>query len=195
MKQRLLIPIGAILVGGLLLLSLSCSSNNSSQQGSSTGTNAEESNTASTRKLSPEEAAALLQQQERESGCTEEDTYARYEQINHRFADPDGAWNLREEPLVDFAKRFSADANFRKTRYRLSQESDHLPAIGSGRSLLKVFPPDESGFFASWEHIDKDSAAFCSGWIDSEKWEEYAFSRIDSKWYLVDYFKGTTVQE
>lgn len=138
-------------------------------------------------RISLEEAVSEISRAQ-QSKKQEVDPFEYYRKLNELYQSAAAPCNQGDEPLSEFMKKFASNSSFRRNRIRLIDESVTLPNISEHD--FYVISPDETGFFASWSTLEADSAAFCNGWLDSEKAEEYFFKRINAKWYLVDYFDG-----
>ena len=137
--------------------------------------------------ITPERAAELLQAERNLSESAEDDDpFKPYAEANESFYDGDLPWNQGEEPLILFVEKFRRDPKFRRSRLRLPGDTQ-LNRLLIPNDILKIYMPDDTGFFASWEYLEKDSAVFCAGWLASEKSDEYVLKRIDESWYLVEY--------
>ena len=137
------------------------------------------------------ESALAMAEAEDKASRSGSDTEAFYAQNNALASDPEYVCNQGSEPLTHFVEAFLSDKRFRENRLSLPAETsfytDTLPSY-----TLRVIRPDTTGFFASWHYVSADTAAFVSGWIDSEILEELTLARASSEteWRLVDYFSA-----
>lgn len=118
------------------------------------------------------------------------DMFETFRTNNMIFLDKSSPCNQGAESLQDFALQFASNPTFQKSRTQLTHEDGYSPAFGS--ISLTMLEPDSVNFFAAWNHVEANLAAFCTGWLGSEMSEEYVFSRSSEgeKWYLVEYFSA-----
>lgn len=190
-KKRNAVVIGIILVAVVIVLvalgnnNLGQNSSKSESQDDQT-TLREQRNKAPSSKLSPEEANEIVAAGKGINPLY--DMYEGYHTNNMLFLDPESPCNQGAESLQEFVSQFSSNVAFQRNRTRLSSEKTYLPKFGE--ISLTILEPDSVNYFAAWNEIGANEAAFCTGWLGSEMASEYVFTREDkdSPWYLVDYF-------
>lgn len=118
-------------------------------------------------------------------------TFAVYRANNSLLESIDAPCNQGTEPLTSFLVSFRKDAGVVHSRALLP--SGVTPPHVAEDSF-RIISPDSTGYFASWIIIERDTASFCTGYIDSDILEQYTFARKspDDKWYLIDYYNAAT---
>ncbi len=120
-----------------------------------------------------------------------DETTLFYRQNNELALDLSQPWNKGTEPLYVFVEKFRSEPQFRKERLAL-EEGEYDPDSISDFAFI-ISETDSTGFFSAWSHVDADSAAFCTGWMNSEVLEEFGMIREDSTrlWRLVNYYHAS----
>jgi len=172
------IGLGSITLLLLLAGSLSCSGSERQSEAKSQ----EEATPASlaTEQIVPEAT-------EVEEPCT----FAVYQSNNSLLESTDAPCNQGTEPLTSFLVSFRKDAGVVRSR-TLLPSGITPPHVAT--DPFRIISPDSTGYFASWIIVEKDTASFCTGYIDSDILEQYTFARKspDDKWYLIDYYNAAT---
>lgn len=118
-------------------------------------------------------------------------TFAVYQSNNSLLESIEAPCNQGTEPLTSFLVSFRKDAGVVRSR-ALLPSGVTLPHVVE--DPFRIISPDSTGYFASWIIIERDTASFCTGYIDSDILEQYTFARKspDDKWYLIDYYNAAT---
>ena len=141
---------------------------------------------ATTAPLTMEESLPPVAESEEEP-CT----YATYKSNNALLASSDAPCNQGVEPLSTFLVSFRRDAGVVRSRTLLPSG---ITPPHVAEDPFRIITPDSTGYFASWIIIERDTASFCTGYLDSDILEQYTFAREspDDKWYLIDYYNAAT---
>lgn len=120
-----------------------------------------------------------------------DETTLFYQQNNELALDLSQPWNKGTEPLHVFVEKFRSEPRFRKERLALEEGECNPDSISDFAFVISE--TDSTGFFSAWSHVDTDSAAFCTGWMNSEVLEEFGLIREDSTkhWKLVNYYHAS----
>ena len=118
-------------------------------------------------------------------------TFAAYLSNNSLLESTDAPCNQGTEPLTSFLASFRKDAGVVRSRALLPSG---ITPPHVAEDPFRIISPDSTGYFASWIIIERDTASFCTGYIDSDILEQYTFARKspDDKWYLIDYYNAAT---
>ena len=118
-------------------------------------------------------------------------TFAVYQSNNSLLESIDAPCNQGTEPLTSFLVSFRKDAGVVRSRALLPSGVTPPHVV---EDPFRIISPDSTGYFASWIIIERDTASFCTGYIDSDILEQYTFARKspDDKWYLIDYYNAAT---
>lgn len=118
-------------------------------------------------------------------------TFAVYLSNNSLLESTDAPCNQGTEPLTSFLASFRKDAGVVHSRALLPSGVTPPHVV---EDPFRIISPDSTGYFASWIIIKRDTASFCTGYIDSDILEQYTFARKspDDKWYLIDYYNAAT---
>ncbi|OFR38946.1 hypothetical protein [Porphyromonas sp. HMSC065F10] len=118
-------------------------------------------------------------------------TFAVYRANNSLLESIDAPCNQGAEPLTSFLASFRKDSGVVRARALLPSGITPPHVV---EDPFRIISPDSTGYFASWITIKRDTASFCTGYIDSDILEQYTFARKspDDKWYLIDYYNAAT---
>jgi hypothetical protein len=105
-------------------------------------------------------------------------------------------WN-RGESFVSFIAKFSTDAEFMKSRTKLSAEQQtqfaHLlvPSNFEAQTPFEKEGNDDSKFFYQmWGEMQFSTVHLDCGWVDSYYSHTFEFKRVGGKWHLTKIVPG-----
>ena len=170
--------VGSVTLVLLLTVSLSCS-------GSKQQSEEKSREEATPAPLATEQSVPVAT--EAEEPCT----FAVYRSNNSLLESVDAPCNQGTESLISFLVSFRKDAGVVRSRALLPSGVTPPRVV---EDPFRIISPDSTGYFASWIVVERDTASFCTGYIDSDILEQYTFARKspDDKWFLIDYYNAAT---